>query len=161
MKKLIVVRHSKSSWKDSNLSDFDRPLNKRGKRDGKKMSDFLSKFIKSIDLLISSSSNRTKLTSKYYQDLLQIKNSIFTDSLYHASRREIIENFCNVDSSINSILLIGHNPGLTEFINFSTDENLFNLPTTGTVIIEYPIEKWIELEYVSGKVKLMKFPKQI
>ena len=39
--------------------------------------------------------------------------------------------------------------------------NLFNLPTTGTVIIEYPIEKWIELEYVSGKVKLMKFPKQI
>ena len=134
MKKLIVVRHSKSSWKDSSLSDFDRPLNKRGKRDGKKMSEFLSQYIKSIDLLLSSSSNRTILTSKYYKDSLQIKNTI---------------------------LLIGHNPGLTEFINFSTDENLFNLPTTGTVVIEYPIEKWIELEYVSGKVKLMKFPKQI
>ena len=154
MKKLIVVRHSKSSWKDSSLSDFDRPLNKRGKRDGKKMSEFLSKYIKSIDLLPCSSSNRTILTSKYYKDSLQIKNSIFTESLYHASKN-------NIDSSVNSILLIGHNPGLTEFINFSTDENLFNLPTTGTVIIEYPIEKWIELEYVSGKVKLMKFPKQI
>ena len=45
MKKLIVVRHSKSSWKDSNLSDCDRPLNKRGNRDGKKMSEFLSKYI--------------------------------------------------------------------------------------------------------------------
>ena len=74
--------------------------------------------------------------------------------------QKIIENFYNIDSSVNSILLIGHNPGLT-VVNFSTDENLFNLPTTGTVIIEYPIEKWIELEYVSGKVKLMKFPKQI
>ena len=161
MKKLIVVRHSKSSWKDSSLSDFDRPLNKRGKRDGKKMSEFLSKYIKSIDLLLCSSSNRTILTSKYYKDSLQIKNSIFTESLYHASKKEIIENFYSIDFSVNSILLIGHNPGLTEFINFSTDENLFNLPTTGTVIIEYPIEKWIELEYVSGKVKLMKFPKQI
>ena len=161
MKKLIVVRHSKSSWKDSSLLDFDRPLNKRGKRDGKKMSEFLSQFIKSIDLLLSSSSYRTKLTSKYYQDSLQIKNLIFTDSLYHASKKEIIENFYNVDSSINSILLIGHNPGLTEFINFSTDKNLFNLPTTGTVVIDYPIEKWTEIEYISGKVKLMKFPKQI
>ena len=57
MKKLIVVRHSKSSWKDRSLSDFDRPLNKRGKRDGKKMSEFLSQYIKSVDLLLSSSSN--------------------------------------------------------------------------------------------------------
>ena len=153
MKKLIVVRHSKSSWKDSSILDFDRPLNKRGKRDGEKMSKFLSQFIKSIDLLLSSSSYRTKLTSKYYQDSLIIKNSIFTDGLYHASKKEIIENFYNVDSSTNSILLIGHNPGLTEFINFSTDKNLFNLPTTGTVVIDYPIEKWTEIEYISGKVK--------
>ena len=66
MKKLILVRHCKSSWSDPYLSDFDRPLNNRGINDGNLMSDFLSKKISDIDLLLSSSSNRTVLTSKFF-----------------------------------------------------------------------------------------------
>ena len=91
MKKLIVVRHSKSSWKDRSLSDFDRPLNKRGKRDGKKMSKFLSKCIESIDLLLCSSSNRTILTSKYYKDSLQIKNSILLKVFIMHQKKKLLK----------------------------------------------------------------------
>jgi phosphohistidine phosphatase len=78
MKKLIIVRHSKSSWKDHSLLDFDRPLNKRGNEDGKKMSKLLKKYISSVDLLISSSSKRTRLTSSYFQKEIQFENSLFT-----------------------------------------------------------------------------------
>ena len=59
MKKLILIRHAKSSWKDITLSDYDRPLNERGIRDSKFMSKELSKIINSIDALYSSSSKRT------------------------------------------------------------------------------------------------------
>ena len=67
MKKLLIVRHSKSSWSDPYLSDFDRPLNKRGNRDGKLMAEFLSKRINNIDKLISSSSKRTRETSEFFK----------------------------------------------------------------------------------------------
>ena len=161
MKKLIVVRHSKSSWKDSSLLDFDRPLNKRGNKDGKKMSKLLKKYISSVDLLISSSSERTRLTSSYFQKEIKFKNSIFSKRLYHASSQEIIKTLNEIESGVNSVLLIGHNPGLTDFINKKTDINIFNLPTTGVVIIKFPIKSWLELDYKSGKVELIKFPKEI
>ena len=161
MKKLIVVRHSKSSWKDSSLLDFDRPLNKRGNKDGKKMSKLLKKYISSVDLLISSSSERTRSTSSYFQREIKFKNSFFSKKLYHASSQEIIKTLNEIESGVNSVLLIGHNPGLTDFINKKTDINIFNLPTTGVVIIKLPIKSWLEFDYKTGKVELIKFPKEI
>tara|TARA_Y100000768_G_scaffold300247_1_gene234010 strand:+ start:1008 stop:1493 length:486 start_codon:yes stop_codon:yes gene_type:complete len=161
MKKLIIVRHSKSSWKDHSLLDFDRPLNKRGNEDGKKMSKLLKNYINSVDLLISSSSKRTRLTSSYFQKEIQFENSFFTKKLYHASSHEIIKKLSEIESGVNSVLLIGHNPGLTEFINKTTRINIFNLPTTGVVIINYEIKNWLDLDYKVGNVELIKFPKEI
>ena len=66
MKKLILIRHSKSSWKDLSLTDFNRPLNRRGKSDGPLMADYLKSKIDKIDYLHSSSSIRTFETSKYF-----------------------------------------------------------------------------------------------
>ena len=161
MKKLVVLRHSKSSWKDHSLLDYERPLNKRGNTDGKKMSKFIRKFISSVDLLISSSSERTRLTSQYFQNEIEFKNSFFTKKLYHASSKEIIKNLSGIDSKVKSVLLVGHNPGLTEFINKTSEINIFNLPTTGIVIINYPIKSWSELDIKIGSVELIKFPKEI
>jgi phosphohistidine phosphatase len=161
MKKLIIVRHSKSSWNDDSLLDFDRPLNKRGNEDGKKMSKLLKKYISSVDLLISSSSKRTRLTSSYFQKEIQFENSLFTKKLYHASYNEIIKKLNEIELGVDSVLLIGHNPGLTEFINKTTNINIFNLPTTGVLIINYEIKNWLELDCKVGKVELIKFPKEI
>ena len=72
MKRLILIRHAKSSWKDMSLSDFDRPLNKRGMANGEFMSDLLSKKIKSVDAFFSSSSKRTILTSKFFIDKINV-----------------------------------------------------------------------------------------
>ena len=76
MKRLILIRHSKSSWKDVSLTDFNRPLNGRGKSDGPLMADYLKSKINKIDYLHSSSSVRTFETSKYFIKVFSLFNSI-------------------------------------------------------------------------------------
>ncbi len=100
MKTLIIIRHSKSSWKDHSLSDFDRPLNKRGIKDAKKMSFELSGKIKRVDLLLSSSSKRTTQTSNYFLDSMNIRSNIFSENLYHSSSNLIFD--CILKSSSRS-----------------------------------------------------------
>ena len=72
MKQLIILRHSKSSWKNTNLSDHERPLNKRGNYDAELISNYLSNLIQEIDMLHSSSSERTRETSDYFIDKIKI-----------------------------------------------------------------------------------------
>ena len=140
MKKLVIVRHSKSSWSDPYLSDFDRPLNKRGNRDGGLMAEFLSKRINNVDKLLSSSSKRTRLTSEFFKNKINIKVENYTDELYHASYDDIIDLLNQVKDDVRSLILIGHNPGLTHLVNFFTEVNLYNLPTTGIVVINFMID---------------------
>ena len=161
MKKLVIVRHSKSSWSDPYLLDFDRPLNKRGNRDGGLMAEFLSKRIKNVDKLLSSSSKRTRLTSEFFKNKINIKVENYTDKLYHASYNDIIDLLNQVKDDVRSLILIGHNPGLTHLVNFFTEVNLYNLPTTGIVVINFIIDKWKNIRDSKGNIELTKFPKEL
>ena len=102
MKKLIIIRHSKSSWKNANLSDFERPLNKRGNYDAQLISDFLSNLIQEIDMLHSSSSERTRETAAYFIDKIKIKKCVFDQSLYHISSENLLNIIRAYDNSLNS-----------------------------------------------------------
>jgi len=161
MKKLVIVRHSKSSWSDPYLSDFDRPLNKRGNRDGGLMAEFLSKRINNVDKLLSSSSKRTRLTSEFFKNKIKIKVENYTDKLYHASYDDIIDLLNQVKDDVRSLILIGHNPGLTHLVNFFTEVNLYNLPTTGIVVINFMIDKWKNIKDSKGNIEIIKFPKEL
>ena len=161
MKKLVIVRHSKSSWSDPYLSDFDRPLNKRGYRDGGLMAEFLSKRINNVDKLLSSSSKRTRLTSEIFKNKIKIKVENYTDKLYHASYDDIIDLLNQVKDDVRSLILIGHNPGLTHLVNFFTEVNLYNLPTTGIVVINFMIDKWKNIKDSKGNIEIIKFPKEL
>ena len=161
MKSLIIVRHCKSSWADPSLSDFDRPLNKRGNIDGELMSNYLKEKEKKIDKLISSKSKRTRLTSKYFTEKIHFDSISYLDELYHASYSDIINIISNVKNNFNSIMLIGHNPGLTELINQNTSMNIYNLPTTGVVKVEFKGDKWERITENKGKIVYKKFPKEL
>ena len=137
MKKLIIVRHCKSSWSDMRLSDFDRPLNNRGMNDGDLMSGKLLENLSSVDLLLSSSSNRTVLTSKFFIDKININKIKYEDELYHADYKTIINKLKKVDNIFNKLMVIGHNPGLTYLVNYFSNIRLYNLPTTGIVIFDF------------------------
>tara|TARA_Y100000816_G_C26044702_1_gene547410 strand:- start:112 stop:603 length:492 start_codon:yes stop_codon:yes gene_type:complete len=161
MKNLIIVRHCKSSWADLSLSDFDRPLNKRGNIDGELMSSYLREKEKKIDKLISSTSKRTRLTSKYFIEKIHFNSISYLDELYHASYSDIINTISKVENNFNNIMVIGHNPGLTELINQYTIMNIYNLPTTGVVKVEFKEDKWSKITENKGKIIYKKFPKEL
>jgi len=161
MKSLIIVRHCKSSWADLSLSDFDRPLNKRGNIDGELMSNYLREKEKKIDKLILSTSKRTRLTSKYFTEKIHFDSISYLDELYHASYSDIINIISKVENNFNSVMVIGHNPGLTELINQYTIINIYNLPTTGVVKVEFKGDKWERITENKGSIVYKKFPKEL
>ncbi len=163
MKKLIIIRHCKSSWLDPSLSDYERPLNKRGRNDGYKMSNELSKKIKHVDLLISSSSKRTKLTSNIFIDKININEIEYRDDFYHSSSENIISILEKINNSFKSVIIIGHNPGFTDLVNKLTNINLFNLPTTGVVIVNLNIKNWDQIltKNTGYEISWIKFPKEL
>ena len=159
MKTLIIVRHSKSSWKNMNLSDYERPLNKRGKKDAEIMSTELLKKNILIDYLLSSSSKRTIITSKYFIDKIKLNQYEFFESLYHASSDKIYNSIIELKNEFKKVMIVGHNPGLTNTINLLSNISLDNLPTSGIVIIEFNISNWNEVQPKLGKAIWIKFPK--
>ena len=162
MKKLIIIRHCKSSWSNLTLNDFDRPLNNRGIQDGNLMSKELSKKIDNVDLLISSSSKRTRLTADFFIESIKINKISFIDDLYHSSSENIINKLKKISNTHESIMLIGHNPGLTDLVNKLTSINLYNLPTCGVAIVNLNIKNWDLIKNFSEyDLEWMKFPKQL
>lgn len=159
MKILILVRHAKSSWKDISLDDFDRPLNKRGKRDAPLMGNLLKekKFIP--DFIISSPAIRAALTAKIIAEKLDypISKILWDDSLYEASANDILKVITGADETNKALLIVGHNPGLTNFSNYLTKDFISNIPTCGVAIISLQ-KKWNEIAADDGKLLLTEYP---
>ena len=161
MKKLIIIRHSKSSWKDLSLGDFHRPLNKRGKTDGPIMANFLSSKINKICFLHSSSSVRTFETSKFFIYRIKFDQIKYDDSLYHSSSFSILNLIRNYSDNFSSVAIIAHNPGLTNLINELTNIYIDNLPTTGIAEIDFNCLKWNDISLKNSNLIEIKFPKQL
>ncbi len=165
MKELVLIRHAKSSWKDTSLNDFDRPINKRGKNDAPKIAKFLRKMIvNSPDLIISSPSKRTKLTLEFFLkefDLEKSKddNIIFEESIYEAPYTNLLKVIKNINENKNIVFLFGHNPGLNDLTNYLIGNFKENIPTSGILKINFDINLWSEIEENSGKLEFFKYPK--
>lgn len=159
MKTLYLLRHAKSSWKDSSLSDFERPLNKRGNRDAPNIGIYLAKLDVSIDKILSSPAIRTRTTAEIIAEKLNFKGKIeFKDDLYIASSNAILEVVKKVDEKIKSLMIVGHNPGLTDFANFVGNKFIENIPTCGVIKMEYD-EEWRYLSENGCKIKFFVYPK--
>jgi phosphohistidine phosphatase len=162
MKTLILVRHAKSSWDDPYLSDFDRPLNSRGQRDAPRMARRLKEKELAPDLLLSSPAVRALTTCEIIANGIgYAEKNIKTDkAIYHASDEALLEIVQQLDDKLDMVMLFGHNPGLTEFVNHLTKSRIDNIPTCGIVAINLPVNHWRELNWKSGKVKFFDFPKK-
>jgi phosphohistidine phosphatase len=158
MKTLILLRHAKSSWDFPDLSDHDRPLNNRGKKDAPLMAEVLKKKNIAIDLIISSTSKRTMETAKVFANTLNLK--IIEDrNLYLASEPEIIRMAKEIDDCYDSVILVGHNPGMTNLINLVSNTGIDNLPTTGMIGI--PVKHtWNNFGSEKCEILFFEFPKK-
>lgn len=165
MKTLYVVRHAKSSWDEPDLSDFDRPLNNRGKRDAPRMGKRLKERDFTPECVISSPARRAHSTAKRICKTLEFdKNKIKTDRrLYHASEETMLSVVQGISNKYHSLMIFGHNPGLTDFVNGLMDEEsgfyTDNVPTCGIVAFSFEVDSWEEVNWKKGKVILYDYPK--
>jgi phosphohistidine phosphatase len=166
MKTLYLVRHAKSSWDDLELSDFDRPLNKRGQKDAPQMGKRLKERQVTPDVMLSSAANRALTTCKEIATVLGFpQEKIKTDKrLYHADEEQILKVLSEVkDSPRDSeevVMIFGHNPGLTEFANSLLNETIMNIPTCGVVHGTLNIEHWKDIQFGCGEILHFDFPKK-
>lgn len=160
-KRLFLIRHAKSSWSDPTLSDHERPLNKRGKRDAPFMAELLREKSVIPDLVLSSDAVRALDTAAYFLDKLQVEKKKFTvvPDLYEASQYDILGVLKGVNEETGTLLVFGHNPGFTGFHNFICDHYISNIPTCG--ITEYAIPvKWNDLASMCAEFIGFEYPKK-
>jgi phosphohistidine phosphatase len=144
LKTLLLVRHAKSDWSTPSLSDFDRPLNERGKKDAPVMANRLLDKKISIDAFVSSPAKRAKKTvtvfaKEYKYDKDDI---IFREELYGAGEDVFYEVIAGLKDKHDSVALFSHNPGITDFANQLTETRIDNIPTCGIFAIKIETESW-------------------
>jgi len=162
MKRLILVRHAKSSWKDHTLSDFDRPLNNRGKSDAPEMGNRLKKANVKPDLIISSPAKRAIKTARIIaSEIGYPEKEIKQDkSIYEGYPEEIMEVIQRVHDSIDSVMVFGHNPSFTMLANHLSNQRVENLPTCAVFCLDFDIPSWKKVGEGNGKLVFFEFPKK-
>lgn len=157
MKTLSLLRHAKSSWGDATLADQERPLNARGERDAPEMGRRLCTAGIRPSLILSSPAVRAWETAKiiaqalgYPREFLQREADI-----YMASVPALLELIIQQDDGFNHIMIVGHNPGLTDFANHLLPGLIDNLPTAGALTFEIESHTWDLRE--NGPVRVVSF----
>jgi len=146
MKTLFILRHAKSSWADPKLADIDRPLNKRGKRDAPRIGSLLRKNDLVPDLILSSPAVRARLTAEAVAEASGYEGEIeFEDNFYPGNPEDYIEVLQALPDDVNSVMVVGHNPGLEELLETLTGESAA-LPTAALAQVNLPIRTWLELD---------------
>jgi phosphohistidine phosphatase len=162
MKRLYLTRHSKSSWKNPGLSDFERPLNKRGKRDAPFMGRLLAERGIIPQLIISSPAKRAlKSATIIAEEVEYPQEDIITHAaIYDASVVDLLEIVRDIDDCYHEVMLFGHNPGMTNLVNYLSDFDLDNLPTSGIVCIDFDEQAWQAISRHSGEMVFFEYPKK-
>src|SRR4051812_40317227 len=116
MKTLLIVRHAKSSWDNTGINDFDRPLNDRGKRDAPAMAQRLIKAGVKIDSFVSSPAKRARTTAEVFMKEFNAKTTLqLIPELYHAQVQNFKDVIKGLDSGYDTVAIFSHNPGITAF----------------------------------------------
>ena len=147
MKTLLIMRHAKSSWDDPYLSDHDRPLNKRGKRDAPRMGQLLREEGLIPDLIISSTATRARKTAKHVARTCNVERPIrFSPELYQGGIDHYMQTLADCDDAYETILTVGHNPDLTEWLEKLTGQ-LFTFPTAAIAHLHLDLDVWSQITF--------------
>ncbi len=161
MKTLLVLRHAKSSWDDSSLRDFDRPLAPRGERDAPRVGKALRKQGAAPDLIISSPAARAKATIKAVIKAAKLEvEPQFDEAIYGASSAELMKLIRRLPEERLRVMLVGHNPGFEDLVGRLTSSQE-RLPTAALACIEFQIDRWEDVEDEKGKLAWLITPKQL
>lgn len=170
MKHLLLMRHAKSSWSEQGMDDFDRPLNERGHMTGDEMSIYLAKCYPLPDQIICSNAQRTRETLghllKAYRHPMTVALS---RAIYEASYASIMQLIHDVDETVQTLMVVGHNPGIEEMAfalcrdgEAKAFERLNSkYPTAACAHLTIDVAKWSDLTRGSAFLKDFISPKTI
>ncbi|HWB24226.1 MAG TPA: histidine phosphatase family protein [Chitinophagaceae bacterium] len=160
MKKVLLVRHAKSSWDNTVMKDIDRPLNERGLHDAPAMAKrLLDKGIE-IDAFISSTAARAISTCTFFARAYGKEKDIITyRDLYNAPPQVFAKVIKNVSDTFNTIAVFAHNPGITDYANSLTNTRIDDMPTCGIFAVEAATENWKDFEKALKKFWFFDYPK--
>jgi phosphohistidine phosphatase len=153
MKSVLVLRHAKSSWKHPDLTDHERPLNKRGKRDAPSIGRLLKREHLVPDIIISSTAIRARATAEAVAKASGYKGDItFNRSLYAAGPQAYIDALHDSSDEYVRVLIIGHNPGLEELVEILTGE-IHLMSTCSLAHVKLRVGNWSEIDNkIKGQV---------
>ena len=148
MKTLYLMRHAKSSWKDHHLADHQRPLNQRGKKAAPEMGRRLKKKGVQLDAIVSSDAIRAMDTAAAVAEILELppKAIRHTGDLYHATPDQILDVVYRLKNQWNQVMVVGHNPGLTELVQRLYPEPIASVPTAGIVELRFDVSSWQRID---------------
>ncbi|WP_367025523.1 histidine phosphatase family protein [Methylococcus sp. ANG] len=162
MRELLLIRHAKSAWSDTSLTDRDRPLNERGKRDAPFMGSLLRFRGMQPDRMVSSPARRARKTARliawevgYDKDAI-----VIAEQIYLGGRRAIVELVQALNDEDERVYVIGHNPDLSEAASCLTGESLGEMPTCGIAAIEFTVDSWAHVMEGTGRLKFFDYPKR-
>jgi len=160
MKKIVFIRHAKSSWADSTLDDFDRPLNERGKIDAPLMASKLKSQGIIPDLIVSSPAKRAKKTAKIFSKVMQLESEIlFDERIYEADEDTLLQVIHSLPTDKNIVFMFGHNPGFTWVVNQLCNVRIDNIPTCGFAIVACSVQNWNEICMETNTLEYFDYPK--
>ena len=162
MKRLFILRHAKAAFNSPSGLDVDRPLTESGKQTAQKLGYKLKGRNEQIDRVWISPAVRTQQTGLFLSATAALDtDTLFTiDWLYQTNVEELLSNIHQLPNELKSILIIGHNPTLTQVCNALINElNIDNLPTCGIIEIIFKCKNWSEIHSKNGQVVWFDFPK--
>jgi phosphohistidine phosphatase len=143
MKKLILIRHAKSSW-EAPLRDFDRPLTKNGIQDAHLVSSNIINDIPKTFLLWSSASKRAAETALIFAQNISfpINSIVFKEDLYTFDEKKLEQIIKTCPNNYDNLILFGHNEAITNFVNKFGNVFIDNVSTSGFVSINFDTDNW-------------------
>lgn len=160
MKRLLLVRHAKSSW-DVDADDFDRPLNHRGNHDAPAMAERLIKNDVKIDAFISSPAKRALSTATYFAEAYGIKpkHIITVAALYEPTVQAFANAIEDIDDEYKRVMIFSHNPAITDFANTLTATKVDDMPTCAIYAVKADVKEWKEFAGAEKEFWFFDYPK--
>ncbi len=160
MKKLFIIRHAKSSWKDMSLDDFDRPLNKRGRKNAPFMGRLLKEKNVYPNVILSSSAKRAKSTANLIaKEIGYDKKIIFDEDIYEATPNLLDSKIKKLADDVDIAFLFGHNPELNMLVGRYVDFHE-NIVTCSIVEIEFDCKSWADIDAKNARFISYEYPKK-
>ena len=160
MRRLLLIRHAKSSHKFDDLDDHERPLNKRGESDSITVARFIAEQSEPLDVIYSSTAIRALDFAQVISDLATI--TLVPDlSFYTFDPDELIEILKSLPDTVYEAAIVLHNPAITQVVNRLTNEKIKNIPTAGVAAINCPIEQWSDLLEAQAELDYFVSPKTL